>query len=125
MIRLDFKDQAVIYPVTSSGYGDDVFGTPHTVPALYEQTTGFSHGNSQDAVSAASHIYLPGDDSFILENAGRLEGMILMVNPLGADDSQQYFRISSVTPARDILLGNQLQHVECNLTKTSRVPNVS
>lgn len=124
MIRLDFKDQAEIYDVRTNAYGGDVLGEPTTVLALYEQTTGYSHGGNQDSTTAASRLYLPGDDAFVLAHAERLEGMIVKINPFGAPGSQQYFRIASVTPIRDILLGNVLQHVECDLAKTGEPSDV-
>jgi hypothetical protein len=117
MIALDFKDEALIYPVRKGGYGNDIPQAPVTVPALYEQTTGFEHANNQDAISSSSRLYLPGTDSFVLEHGERLEGMVVQINPFGTAGSEQYFRLTSVTPIRDILLGNQLQHVECELEK--------
>lgn len=125
MIRLEFKDEALIYVVRKSGYGNDVPMAPATVPALYEQTTGHEHGANQDATTAGSRLYLPGDDNFVTEHAERLEGMIVQINPYGAMTSEQYFRINSVTPVRDILLGNQLQHVECDLAKVEEFSYVS
>ena len=125
MIKLDFKDQALIYAVRKTGYGNDIPEAPAVVPALYEQTTGHEHASNQDAVSAASRLYLPGDDPFVLAHGERLEGMIVQINPFGAVASQQYFRLGSITPVRDILLGNQLQHVECDLSKVEDFSYVS
>lgn len=124
MIALDFKDSVVIYPVRKDGYGNDVADTGVTVPALYEQTTGYEHANNRDAVSGVSRLYLPANNEFVLARAQRLEGMVVKVNLFGGESVQQLFRIVSVTPVRDILLGNDLQHVECELRKIAGVSNV-
>lgn len=123
VVQLCFKDTVNIFKVRKDEYGNDVPQSAVAVPALYEQVTGFEHGNNRDSVSSASRLYLPGDDEFVVENGQRLEGMVVQINPFGAEGSEQYFRISNVTPVRDILLCNEVQHVECDLRKVEGFSN--
>jgi hypothetical protein len=117
MLQLDFQETCLIYPTTPNAYGQPVLGTPATVPCMYEQTTAYQHGSSQDAVTGAPRLVLPHDDDFVLAHAYRLEEMVVEVNPFGGSGVAQRFKIASVTPGRDLLLGNEVRHVECDLKK--------
>ncbi|RDH76346.1 hypothetical protein DVS77_21570 [Mycolicibacterium moriokaense] len=116
-LALNFNDTVSIYAVRRNGYGKLVPQTAVEIPAIYEQNTGRNHAGHQDSSSSAGRLFLPGDNSFVAANGQRLEGMIAEINVFGYEDSQQYFRISSVQPYRDTLLGNTIQHVECGLEK--------
>lgn len=120
---LNFNECVTIYELTTNDYGKDVLGDDTEVKALYEQVTGFGHGGFQDSINGTSRIYLDGDNKFVLENAYRLEGMIIMINPFDGSDAKQYFRIVNVTVARDILRKNKVRHVECELAKTADFDN--
>lgn len=123
MAGLCFKDIANIYKVRKDGYSNDIPEAAVPVPAIYEQATGFAHGDHQDAVTSGSRLFLPADHSFVTTNGYRLEGMVAQVNLFGFDGTEQYFRITSVTPIRDTLLCNEVQHVECSLEKLERFDN--
>lgn len=125
-IELDFSDTCLIYPGgTLDFYGQASLGTPATVPCLYVQRTAYQHGSSQDSIVGTPVLALPADDTFVLEHSYRLEEMVVEVNPFGASSSSQYFKITKVTPARDVLLGDEVQHVECELAKIEVAANVS
>lgn len=125
MIALPFRDTALFYPSTADDYGQDVLGDPTEVPCMFVQTTGYAHRGSQDAITGAPRIALPADHEFVTDRAYRLEGLIVEVNPFGGSGSAQRFKVSSVTPARDLLLANQLHHVECELQKVETESYVS
>jgi hypothetical protein len=125
MNDLDFPETCRIYPTTVDAYGKDVLGEPATVPCMYGQTTGYQHGSSQDAIVGTPWLALPGDDSFVQDHAFRLEEMIVEINPFGGSATSQRFKITSVTPARDVLLNNELKHVECELKKIETQADVS
>lgn len=124
MNDLDFPETCLIYPTTVDSYGQTILGNPVTVPCMYLQTTAYQHGNSQDAVVGTPRIALPGDDDFLIANNYRLEEMVIEINPFGASAASQRFKVTSVTPARDVLLDNEVRHVECDLKKIEAV-NVS
>lgn len=120
---LNFNETVTIYPVTHNDYGKDVLGDGEEMLGMFEQTTGFEHSNNQDAVTGTSRVYLPPDNDFIIDHHYRLEGMVIKVNPFDAEDADQYFRIVSVTPGRDILRSNKVRHIECELSKTTDFDN--
>ncbi len=123
--ELRFNEFVTIYSVTPDEYGKDVLGEGQIVSALFEQTTGYSHARNQDAVGSGSRVYLQADSCPLVTEYYRLEGMILKANPFGAPEADQYFRISRVTAARDILNNNLVRHVECELDKSTDFGNES
>lgn len=114
---LIFRDTCQIYAPTPDDYGTPQLGTGTTVPCMFVQTTAYQHGASRDAITGISRLVLPGQNTFVLDHAYRLEEMVVEVNPFGAANSAQLFKITSVTPARDLLLFNEVHHVECDLKK--------
>lgn len=117
MNDLDFPESCLIYSTTVTDYGQTVLGDPVTVPCMYLQTTAYQHSSSQDAIVGTPRIALPGDDPFVIANAYRLEEMVVEINPFGASAATQRFKVTSVTPVRDVLLDNEVRHVECDLKK--------
>lgn len=125
MNDLNFLETCKIYPTTVDAYGKPVLGTPATVPCMYEQTIAYQHSGSQDAVVGIPRLALPADNTFVLAHAYRLEEMVVEVNPFGASATAQRFKVTSVTPARDVLFGNEVHHVECDLKKIETEAYVS
>lgn len=125
MNELVFQETCQIYPTTVDEYGKDVLGTPAAVACMYEQNTAYQHSNSQDAVVGVPRLVLSADDAFVQEHAYRLEEMIVQVNPFGGSSTAQRFKIVSITPGRDLLLGNEVRHVECELKKIETAADVS
>lgn len=118
MRALEFKDVCTFYPVaglTSDGRASLGDGVP--VPCMFEQTTAYQHTNSQDAIVGVPRLILPADDPFVLARAYRLEELVVEVNLWGGTAGMQRFKVDSVTPGRDLLLGNEVTHVECDLVK--------
>lgn len=122
---LDFKDSCTIWPTTADAYGKDVLGTPATVACLYQQNTTYQHSASQDAIGGTSRLVLPASDPFVLSHDYRLEEMIVEINPFGASAQTQTFKISDVTVGRDVLLNDEVKHVECQLQKIEVNASVS
>lgn len=118
MRALDYRDTCTFYApagLTSDGRVSRGEGTD--VPCMFEQTTAYQHINSQDAIVGGPRLLVPADDSFVRGRAYRLEGLVVEVNPWGSDGAAQRFKVTTVTPARDLLLGNEVTHVECELQK--------
>jgi hypothetical protein len=121
MVCLNFRDTIKLYRLRKDGYGDDSPEEAVELNGMYEQVTGYEHASNRDGINAASRLYLPANNDFLLEVGYRLEGMKVQINPYDAAGAQQFFRISTVTPVRDILLCNQVQHVECDLVKVENI----
>lgn len=116
-MSLVFEDTATLYKVRKNGYGNDIPQDGVDVPAIYEQSTGAGHGASQDFVSSDGVLFLPPNNEFLIDNGYRLEGMVAKINVFGYEGSEQYFKIVTVRPMRDTLIGNKVRHVECDLEK--------
>lgn len=122
MGELEFKDVCTFYPIDGlTTDGRAVQGDPVEVPCLFEQTTAYQHTNSQDAIVGGPRLVLPGDNAFVLAQAYRLEELVVDVNPWGGVSAMQRFKVTSVTPGKDLLLGNEVSHVECELQKVEVV----
>lgn len=119
-----FQDSCTLYSVTTDKWGNDVPDNSAVMPCTFVQRTDIVHANFRDTITADSFLYLPVND-FTSDNFYRLEGMRTIVNPFGNSDSQQYFKITSVTAARDVLLDNQVEHIECGLAKIGAFDYVS
>lgn len=114
---LIFRDTCDIYAATVDEYGTQQLGEPTAVPCMFVQTTGYQHGASRDEINSTSRIAFPATHPFLTAHGYRLEEMIVQVNPFGNDGASQTFKITSVTPVRDLLLFNTVHHVECSLKK--------
>lgn len=131
-MSLDFKDTVTLYSVRKNTYGGDVLDEGTEVPALVIQTTAFSRGSRADVIGAGAGtqakgtmLYLPPDDEFVVTHDQRLEGMVAQVDIYDGVSAQQFYRITGVTPVRDILLDNEVQHVEVELSKIEGFSYVS
>lgn len=118
-MRMRFSDTVTLYDVTEDGYGDKTLDEGTEVPAAFEQIISKPHGDNQDAIVSSSRLYLPADDEFLVSRGYRLEGLLAKVNVLEGVDTQQFFRITTVSPIRDTLLNNEVTHVECDLDKST------
>jgi hypothetical protein len=120
--RLPFRDTVTFYDTTKNTYGTDVATECQvaTMGGLFVQVLSNSHTANQDAITSQSSVHLPPDNAYILANYVRLEGMVVSISLFEAPDVVQFFRITSCTIARDVLLGNRLQHIECILKKIAK-----
>lgn len=116
---LIYRDTCEIYNTAPDIDGTPQLGTGTIVCCLFVQTTAYSHGASRDSIGGVSRLVLPPYDPFVVGNAYRLEEMVVLLNPFGAANNAQLFKITSVTPVRDLLLYDQVHHVECALKKVS------
>lgn len=116
---MNFPDTVTLYDVTEDTYGDKSLDGGTDVPAAFEQILSQTHASNQDAIISGSRLYLPPDIDFATSRGYRLEGVVVKVNVLGGEDTQQFFRITEAFPVRDTLLANKVRHIECNLAKTT------
>jgi hypothetical protein len=115
--ELIYRDTCQIYETTPDEYGTPQLGTAYTLACLFVPTTAYSHGASRDTIGGTSRMVVPPNDPFVLAHAYRLEEMVVEYNPFGAANNVQLFKITSVTPVKDLLLYDQVRNVECALKK--------
>jgi hypothetical protein len=126
-IGLDYKDTVQVVKTQKSldGYGTEVISEIHDVQALFLSNTGWQHGNFRSEVTSDAEVYLDPEDTFVSENAYRLEGMYIVANRFGNDEGLEWYKITQVIVGEDKLLNNEIDNVNCQLKKSSEVPGVS
>lgn len=126
-VLLDYKDtvQLISTQLASDGYGTEIVDEVNDVQALFLSNTGWQHGNFQTQTTSDAEVYLDPEDEFVMANAYRLEGMYILANRFEGEDSQEWYKITQVIVGEDKLLDNQIDNVQCQLKKTTEVPNVS
>src|SRR5688572_12726607 len=117
MIR--YRDKAVFYKVESTGYANSKEAQESgKVNVVFIQNTAFLHTDNQDAIDSDGVIYSDPQNTFIKENAYRLEGMVVKIEMFGSSSDASWYKITQVAINRDHLLGNNIDNVECLLKKT-------
>lgn len=125
-MMIPYHDTATFVRVESTGYGNDKIAVGQDdVAVTFLQNTGFSHGQFRDGITSDAICYPDPDSEFIANNGNRLEGMYVLAPMFDVDNDQGWYKITSVNVNRDHLLGNRVDNIECLLTKSVRVPNVS
>lgn len=125
-LKLTYPDVATFVKVAPDGYANTK--TPLAqidVPVIFVQNTGYVRNRNQDAVDSDAICYPDFTNSFIVENANRLEGMYLIMPLYGATDAQAWYKVTDVTVNRDHLLGNVIDNIELGLKKSRPIPGVS
>jgi hypothetical protein len=120
--RLTYPDLVSFYKVTTTGYrGSKVILAEAGVNCFFLQNTGFSEGNFQEQTDSDAVCYPDPENSFIKEYKNRLEGMYIVTNITDEDQSQNWYKIISVSVNRDHLLENEIDNIECTLKKVSEI----
>lgn len=125
MIGLDYKDTVQLVDPVIDSYGAEKIGQVETVPALFIQSTGWSHNSNQTAVDSDGEIYIDPEHWFVIANTYRLEDMLVIANPFGSANGDAWYRIVDVIVAQDKLLTNGIDNVKLELKKTTELPYVS
>lgn len=124
-IGLTYKDTIQLIDPVIDEYGTEKIGQVETVPALFIQNTGWAHSNNQDAIDSDGEIYIDPEHWFVLENANRLEELLVIANPFGASNGDSWYRIIDVMVGQDKLLSNTIDNIKLELKKTTEIPYVS
>lgn len=126
-VLIDYKDtvRVIKTTITNDGYGTEIIDEVEDVNGLFITNTGWIHGNFQTEITSDAEVYLDPENEFVSENAYRLEGMYVVANPFGSSEELAWYKITQVIVGEDKLLDNQIDNVNCQLKKTSEVPNVS
>jgi len=84
---------------------------------LFHLGGSYSQSASAEEHAADAHVYLNPKDPIVLANAYRLEGMYIVANMFGGDESDAWYRIGSVVVGQRKLLANNVDNVHCFLNK--------
>lgn len=114
---LDYKDDLLLIETEQDGYGDDSLGHMEMVKGLFLEGTSQAEINYTEMLSADAHVYLDIENEYVKLNAFRLEGMYLVANLYGGEDSESWYKISRVKVGQRKLLENDINNVHCFLTK--------
>lgn len=123
---LTYFDIATFYKVNSNGYGNTKsVSSSDDVPCLFLQNTGFNNSNHQEIINSDAICYPDPQNSFLLTNNYRLEGMYILAPFFNASDNKGWYKIVSVTINKDILLENQVGNIVLGLKKTTKLNLIS
>ncbi len=119
-LEITYKDTVTFYKPVSTGYrGTKVSTEQQDVPATFLQNTGITQSRFQTLANSDAVCYPDFTNSFIIDNANRLEGMYLTAKLFGVDESKSWYKVVSVNVNRDHLLGNNIDNIELLLDKVS------
>lgn len=118
-LLLEYKDPILLIETAQDGYGDNAVSHIEHLNGLFLQGTSQAEAAYVEGISTDAHIYLDIDNSFVRENAFRLEGMYIVANLFGDRESQAWYKIARCKVGQRKLLENDLNNVHCFLTKCS------
>jgi len=126
MIDINYYDTVTLYKVTTGGYGGTkIVSSSDDVACLFLQNTGFNHSTNQDFINSDAICYPDPENSFLIDNHYRLEGMYILAPMFDADDDDGWYKITAVTVNKNILLENKVGNIELALKKTAKLNLVS
>jgi len=114
---ISYKDKVKLILVDADGYNDKTVVLNQTVKSLFHLGGSYSQSASAEEHAADAHVYLNPKDPIVLANAYRLEGMYIVANMFGGDESDAWYRIGSVVVGQRKLLANNVDNVHCFLNK--------
>lgn len=123
MICIDYKDSIRLILPTVNGYGTELVDDEATVKCLFGQNTGWSHSANQDAITSDAYCYVDPKNEFVMSHFNRLEGMLIVAQLFGVGESDAWYRVTSVSVGRDLLLCNNIDNILLGLTKTVGITN--
>jgi hypothetical protein len=122
---MNYLDTVKLATTTSDGYGDQTVTVLTDAKALFIQRTSEEHQNNADGITSDAAVYLDPTNSIVVDNAYRLEGMYIIANPLGGEQSASWYQIAHVTVGQRKLLNNAIDNIYCLLEKQPGAPYVS
>lgn len=126
MSLINYQDTATFVKVRPSDYGDKkIVESQDCVPVIFLQDTSFLRTNFQEGVDSDAICYPDPFDPFIVASNYRLEGYYILAPLFDGSDDEGWYKVTKATINRDHLLGNQIDNVELQLKKTSRIAGVS
>lgn len=126
MRLFEYQDSATFVKVSSSGYSNNKSVEEQSdVSVVFIQSTGFNRSSFRDNVTADATCFPDPENTFILANHDRLEGMYILAPLFGINDDEGWYKVISVAVNRDHLLSNQIDNIELRLKKTRKIGGVS
>lgn len=122
-VCIDYKDTVTIVEVKYDKYGSESIKDSHQVKCLFNQNTSWSHSSNNMQVNSDATLLLDPDDEFVMNNANRFEGMLVIANPFGYATTESWYRITSISPNQDKLLCNEIDNISASLKKTTSITN--
>lgn len=122
---LDYKDVVQLVDPVIDEYGGEKIGRIETVNGLFISRTGFSHTDNRDEINSDAEFYIDPEHFFVQEVYKRLEGMLIISDRYGSDDSESWYRVIDVSVGEDKLLTNQIDNILLRLKKTTEIGYVS
>lgn len=116
-LPLEYKDPITLIETAQDGYGDNAIAHVEHLNGLFVQGSSASEVGYVETLGTDAHIYLDIQNSFIQENAFRLEGMYLIVNLFGGKESNAWYKIDRCKVGQRKLLGNEVNNIHCFLSK--------
>ena len=116
-LPIKYNDSVVLIDTKQDGYGDNTISHVKLVKALFNMGSSQSQSNYVETLGTDANVYLDIDNKFVQDYATRLEGMYIIANPYGGSNSEQWYKISSVSVGQDKLLSNKIDNIHCNLSK--------
>ena len=118
---MTLTDTVKLATTTFDGYGDKTVTVLTEVKCLFIQKTGFDKSDFAENTISDSTIYLDPENSVVVDNMYRLEGMYIIAQPFGQSKEESWYRISNVTVAQRKLLDNAIDNIHCSLEKVAGV----
>ena len=122
-VCIDYKDTVTIIEQKYNKYGSESIKNSYTVKCLFMQNTGWSHSNNNAEINSDASLLIDPSDTFVKENANRLEGMLVVANPFGYSAAESWYRITNVSVNQDKLLCNEIDNISASLKKTESINN--
>lgn len=118
-LLLEYKDPVLLIDTAQDAYGDNSVSHIEHLNGLFRLGASQGEVNYVEGLSTDAHIYLDIDNQFVRDNAFRLEGMYIVANLHGGKEDQAWYKISRCVLGQRKLLDNDLNNVQCWLTKCS------
>lgn len=126
MIDISYFDTVTFYKVSGGGYSSSkVVESSDDVACLFLQNTGFNRTSNQEAINSDAICYPDPENTFLIANHYRLEGMYVLAPMFSVDDVDGWYKVESVTINKDILLENKVGNIVLGLKKTAKLSLVS
>jgi hypothetical protein len=112
-------DTVKLATTTTDGYGDRTVTVLTEVNSLFTQKTAIAHATNADGVISDAIVYLDPENTVVLANMFRLEGMYIIAQPFGQTVGETWYRITHVSVGQRKLLDNAVDNIYCTLEKTA------
>lgn len=123
MKALEYKDPATIVRLAADEYGDmTVVQDQASILTLFLYGMSSNQNDYVDNIGTDAHVYLDIENSFILRNMERVEGMYLIFNRYGQDS---WYKIERAKVGRTVLTDNVDNCLHCFLSKSAALVDLN